>query len=143
MKPRWNVFVWAGFAITVLAILSYFFVFLRFPVTRDVPWATYVLFIPAVALLVIGVKRAFKEPQRYRGKISGPILGTLSIFLMGLFCYFAVALTKDLPPAGAALRIGQRAPDFSLADAGGKPVALSEILKTNRAVVLIFYRGYW
>src|ERR1700683_4057275 len=143
MKPRWNYFVWAGFAITVLAILSYFFFFLRFPATRDIPGGTYVLFVPAVALLVVGVARAFGQPQRYRGKISGPILSTLSISLIGLFCYFAFALTKDLPSAGGALRVGQRAPDFPLADTGGKPVALSEILKKNRAAVLIFYRGYW
>jgi peroxiredoxin len=39
--------------------------------------------------------------------------------------------------------VGQRAPDFALADANGKTVALSDMLKGNRAVLLIFYRGYW
>lgn len=143
MKRRWNSFVWAGFGITLLAILSYFLFFYRFPKTRDIPWVTYLLFIPAVVLLVIGVRRAFLRPQQHRGKISGPILSTISISLIGLFCYMVLILTRELPAASAALHPGQQAPDFTLADASGKPVALSDILKRNRAAVLVFYRGYW
>jgi hypothetical protein len=143
MKRSWNWLVWAGFAITLLAVLSYPLFFYRFPVTRDIPWVTYVLFVPAVILLVVGVTRAFGEPQRYRGKISGPLLSTVSITLMGLFCYGVLALTKELPSPESALRVGQHAPEFTLADASGKPVALADILKQNRAAVLIFYRGYW
>ena len=143
MKRSWNGSDWLGFGITLVAILSYFLVFLRFPVTRDIPWVTFALFVPAVWLLVTGVNRAFGQPERYRGKVAGPILSTLSIALIGLFGYFAFALTKDLPQASAALHAGQQAPDFTLADASGKPVALSEILRHNRGAVLIFYRGYW
>lgn len=143
MKRRWNNFVWLGFVLTLAAILSYFLIFLRFPITRDIPWVTYVLFVPALWLLASGVQRAFGQPREYRGKIAGPILSTLSIGLMLLFSYFAFALTKDLPSAGNALQAGQQAPDFTLADSSGKPVALSDILHNNRGAVLIFYRGYW
>ncbi len=143
MKRSWNPFVWAGLAVTVVAILSYFLVFYRYPATRDVPWVTYLLFVPAVALLAVGVKQAFDAPQRYRGKISGPILSAVSLTLMGLFCYMVLVLTKDLPAAAMALHAGQQAPDFTLGDASGQPVALADILKKNRAAILIFYRGYW
>jgi hypothetical protein len=143
MKRSWNAFVWLGFGITLAAILSYFLFFLQFPETRDVPWVTFLLFVPAVWLLAAGLKRAYRQPDRYRGKISGPILSLLSAGLIGLFGYFAIALTKDLPSGSAALQAGQRAPGFTLADSGGKPVALSEILGKNRGAVLIFYRGYW
>jgi len=143
MKRRWNAFVWAGFGITLFAILSYFLFFYKFPVTRDVPWVTYLLFVPAVVLLVVGVNRAFNQPEHYRGKICGPILSTLSITLIGLFCYMVLVLTKELPAASTALHAGQQAPDFTLADASGTPVALADILKKNRAAVLVFYRGYW
>jgi len=143
MKRSWNPFVWGGFAVTVLAILSYFFFFLRFPVTRDVPWATFVLFVVATGLLWVGVSRAFLQPQRYRGKISGLVLTAVSGLLIALFCYMTFALGKDLPASAGAPRAGQQAPDFTLSDTGGKPVTLSEILKSNRAAVLIFYRGYW
>jgi hypothetical protein len=143
MKRSWNGFVGLGFGVTLMAILSYFLVFLRFPETRDIPWVTFALFIPAVWLLVAGVRRAFGQPERYRGKVAGPILSTLSIALIGLFGYFAFALTKDLPAPSTALHTGQQAPDFTLAAADGRPVALSEILRKNRAALLIFYRGYW
>ena len=143
MKRSWNAYVWAGFGITLFAILSYFLFFYRFPVTRDIPWVTYGLFVPAVVLLVVGFRRAFEQPERYRGKISGPILSTLSMTLIGLFCYLVLAGTKDLPAKNLALQAGQQAPDFTLPDADGKPVALSGILQKNRAAVLIFYRGYW
>ena len=143
MKRNWNTFLWAGFAVTVLAILSYFFFFLRFPVTRDVPWVTFLLFVVAAVMLWMGVSRAYGQPERYRGKISGPVLCTLSGVLIALFCYLTFALGKDLPSSSGAARAGQPAPDFTLPDASGKPVALSELLKSNRAAVLIFYRGYW
>ncbi len=143
MKRRWNSPGWAGFAITLAAILSYFLIFYRYPVTRDVPWVTYVLFAPAVALLVVSVRRAYEQPEQYKGKISGPILSTISIALMGLFCYMVLVLTKDVPAAANALQAGQQAPDFTLNDASGRPVALADILHKNRAAVLVFYRGYW
>ena len=94
-------------------------------------------------LLVVGVKRAFLQPQRFRGKISGPILSTLSLTLIGLFGYIVLGLSRDLPSPDSALRVGQRAPEFTLPNASGKPVALADILRQNRAALLIFYRGYW
>lgn len=39
-------------------------------------------------------------------------------------------------------RTGQAAPDFTLPDAAGRPVALAELLKSG-PVVLVFYRGNW
>ena len=42
----------------------------------------------------------------------------------------------------AALRVGERAPDFELPDAGGSPVLLSSLLASG-PVVLSFYRGVW
>lgn len=143
VKPRWNLFVWAGFALTLVSVLGYFLLFIRFPATRDVPWVSFLLFVVAGGLLWTGLRRAFGAPERYRGRISGPVLGTLSLLLAGLFCYFSFSLAKDLPSAASAVKAGQQAPDFTLSDANGKPVALSEMLKRNRAVLLIFYRGYW
>ena len=40
------------------------------------------------------------------------------------------------------VKVGQRAPDFTLPDASGKPVGLADLL-TRGPVVLSFFRGRW
>ncbi len=143
MKRRWNGLVWSGFAVTLLAALSYVPVFARFPITRDLPWANLLLFVAGLLMLGAGVKRAFGQPERYRGKISGTVMGVLAFFLFVFFCWGVFVFTRNLPPASTALHAGQQAPYFTLTDAGGKPVELKDQLQANRAVLLVFYRGYW
>jgi len=49
----------------------------------------------------------------------------------------------DLSPTDLnRIKVGQPAPDFSLEEAGGKTIALSEF-RDKKTVVLVFYRGYW
>jgi peroxiredoxin len=47
-----------------------------------------------------------------------------------------------VPANPTALRIGERAPDFTLTDALGRPVSLADY-RGKKPVVLVFYRGYW
>jgi hypothetical protein len=143
MKGRWNWLVWAGFAIALLATFSYIPFFLRFPITRDFPWANLVLFVIAGCLLALGIRRAFTQPERYRGKVSGSILAVLSVTLFALFTSGVFYAARTLPDRSTALRAGQQAPDFSLMGADGKVVTLAQLRQANRAVLLIFYRGYW
>ena len=127
----------------MLAVFSYTAFFVRFPATRDFPWANLVLFLVAGCLLTIGLYRAFARPERYRGKVSGAILGGFSLVLFGLFYWGSFYAARDLPRAGSAPREGRKAPEFTLAGLDGKPVALSGLRQSNRLVLLIFYRGYW
>jgi hypothetical protein len=143
MPPRGNKSIWIGFALVLFAVLSYVPLFALFPITRDVPWVSYLLFLAGGGLLAVGVRRAFRDPARYRGKISGPILGVLSLLMIGFFCYGILVIGKRIPRAEHAPAVGQQAPDFTLADSNGKQIALSEILKDHRGALLIFYRGYW
>ena len=143
MKRSWNLPIWIGFAIVLIAIGSYVPIFVKFAVTRDVPWVNYLLLLLGVGVLALGLRRAYLEPQRYRGKVSGSILGAAAVVLAGAFVMFAVYLTKQIPPSESALHLGERAPAFTLQNADGKPVALSDLMSKHRAVVLIFYRGYW
>jgi hypothetical protein len=138
-----NVSIWAGFAIVIVALVSYIPIFTLFPVTRDVPWANYLLFLLGGGLLAVGVRRAFRDQEHYRGKISGSILAVLSVLLFGFFAASILYFGKQIPSAERVLRPGQPAPPFVLQDVAGKQVASSELLKGHRAVVLVFYRGYW
>jgi drug/metabolite transporter (DMT)-like permease len=143
MKRHFNLVTWIGFLIVVGSILSYIPIFTAYAGTRDVPWANYTLFLVGGALLAVGLRRAFRDPEHYRGKVSGSILGALSLFMAGLFVAFILYGGRQIPASENALRRGQPAPAFTLADTAGKRVSSSALLKNHRAILLIFYRGYW
>ena len=146
---RFNWPIWAGFLLTLIAFASYFFVFIWFPVTRDFPWANLLLFAIAAALLFVGVRRAFAPDRPLRSKISSVIVATLSVVICGFFVFATFIMARRLPASHGAPQVGQQAPDFTLSDTNGKPVALSELraspinAKTPKGVLLVFYRGYW
>lgn len=61
----------------------------------------------------------------------------------GFLAPAAEAQETDLPPADLnRVREGTVAPDFTLEDLDGAPVALSSF-RGKKKVVLVFYRGYW
>lgn len=143
MQRRRNIFIWAGFATVLAAVVSYVPFFAVYPATRDIPWANYLLFLIGGVLLAAGLRRAFRDPAHYRGKVSGAIFTSLSVLLFGLFVLSVTYFAKQIPSAAAALGVNQKAPPFVLADAAGKQVSSAELLKDHRALVLVFYRGYW
>lgn len=164
---KFNWPLWTGFLLSLIALLSYPLVFVRFPVTRDFPWANLLLFALAAALLLIGIRRAFAVDRTHikRSRIAGVILTTLSVVIFGLFIFGAFVLARHLPASHGAPQVGQKAPAFTLSDINGKPVSLSELLSAPingqagsasalarnaqeatippKGVLLIFYRGYW
>ncbi len=149
-KLNWP--IWAGFLLSLIALLSYPFVFVSWAVTRDFPWANLLLFALAVALLALGVRRAFAAGGAHpmRSRIVGVILTTLSFAILGLFVFSVFIMARHLPASHGAPQVGQKAPDFTLSDTVGKPVSLTQLLassdekaRTPKGVLLVFYRGYW
>ena len=57
--------------------------------------------------------------------------------------FTAAAQPPPTPSRADSAASGSAAPDFSLASAGGNEVSLSGLLEDHRAVVLVFYRGYF
>lgn len=146
---RFNWPIWAGLLLSILTFLSYFFVFVWFPTTRDFPWANLLLFALAGALLVIGLRRAFSTDRPRRSKIGGAILAILSVAIFGFFIFATFIMARRLPESRSAPQLTQKAPDFTLSDTNNKSVSLSELLaspvngKSPKGVLLVFYRGYW
>jgi 4-amino-4-deoxy-L-arabinose transferase-like glycosyltransferase len=122
---RFNWPIWAGFLLSLFAVLSYPFVFVRWPF------------------------RAFATERPQRSKIAALILTTLSAAVLGFFVFSFFIASRWLPAAKGAPQVGQKAPEFLLADINNKNVSLAELLssplngKPAKGVLLIFYRGYW
>lgn len=79
--------------------------------------------------------------MKFRWLIAGLIAGVLAASPL-----FAQLGPKD-PTSGSAtepdrVKVGQIAPDFALESAEGQTVNLSDF-RGKKAVVLVFYRGYW
>lgn len=139
MRER-NLLPLAGFLVCVAAFLSYPLFFAGFAGTRDVPWVNWLLFAAGLGLLVVGVARPFRQPERFRGRVLSPILGVLGLAALGIFVFMTQVYGRQLPPAESAPQVGEKAPDFTLPDANGNSVRLSD---QGSWVLLIFYRGFW
>ncbi len=142
-KRLWNWRIWTGFVVSLAATFSYLPLFIRWPVTRDFPWVNLLLFVVSLYLLGTGLVRAYRRPAEYRGRVGGSLLALVSVVLLGLFAAGTFFAARMLPTPENALRVGQTAPDFTLTDVENGPVSLAQLRQSKRAVLLIFYRGYW
>ena len=147
-QRRRNLAPWVGLVLVLLAILSNSLFFLDIPGKAAISWVG-LLSVVGLALAVLGVARAFGQSQIYRGRISSAILGVVCLVAFGAGIA-AFHHARDLPASSKAPRVGDMAPEFSLADTSGTPVQLSQLLSEPiqgsarpKAVLLIFYRGYW
>jgi hypothetical protein len=136
-ERRFNWPLWSGLALTLIAFVSYFFVFSMYPITRDVPWVNYLLFVVAVILLIAGLRRADR-------KVLPAIITVLGVAIFAFFIFAVTIVTKQIPAAKGAPHVGQKAPEFALVDTEHHPVTLSSLVASApKGVLLIFYRGYW
>lgn len=149
IMKRLNWQIWAGFVLSLIALVSYELVFLWWPVTRDFPWANLILFAAAIVLLFMGVRRAFKPDKRLVSKIFSSLAALIGVLGLAMFLFVFFVYARWLPTSAGAPQVGQKAPDFSLTDSNSKAVTLAELLtqplnnKPAKGVLLIFYRGYW
>jgi len=150
-RRKRNSYPWIGFVLCLIGVTSYFFLFYRWPITRDVPWANFLILAAGAGFLISGLRRAFARSQEFKGKIAGPILGAISLAAIGFFCFLIFYATKQLPKSAGAPKVGDKAPEFTLTDTNNKEVSLASLFamplpgtqKQPKGVFLVFYRGYW
>jgi hypothetical protein len=146
-QPRANSALWLGLLLILLAIGSNLLYFLRIP-SALLPWVNVALPFLALLFLFLAVTRAFGQPQLYRGKVLGTSLLVLALLLCaGSVAFFIAA--RHIPRSTGAPQVGQRVPDFTLPDSTGQPISLAQLFSPApgaappKAVLLVFYRGYW
>jgi hypothetical protein len=153
-EVRKNATPWGGLLFAIAAIACNLAFFVRFPLQGMLPWLSLLFAVVAIIFLVAGLKRAFGQPHAYRGKVPSVVLTAIGLVLVGL-TGFAFVSARKLPSAATAPQVGQRVPAFTLSDTSAKPVSLDQLLAAStatssqpqapapKAVLLIFYRGYW
>lgn len=148
---RRNGALWVGSIVTLLGVLSNFLYFFTNRGESIFPWLTLLISAAGLVLLLAGLKRAFGQPQVFRGKVAGSILTLVSLLLLAITVW-GFFDARTLPASSHAPQVGQKAPDFTLTNTGGQTVSLAQLLsspidtasgKAPKAVLLIFYRGYW
>ncbi len=144
---RRNVAPWWALLFAIGAIGSNVAFFVNPPLQGVLPGLSLLFAALALTFLVTGLGRAFGRPQVYRGKALSVALSVVALLAIGLTAFVFVSARK-LPGSTAAPQVGQRVPDFTLSDTSGKPVSLDRLLAPSgagapKAVLLVFYRGYW
>ena len=144
--------LWAGAGFLLLFLLSSVLPFTEVPGKQALIWLNLVLGVLTLVFFVIGLRRAVGQPRRYRGKVAGWIFTVLSSFLLAL-AIFGFYAARSLPSAKAAPKVGEKAPEFELKDTSGQSLSLANLLAgaidpsgtsmKPKAVLLVFYRGYW
>jgi cytochrome oxidase Cu insertion factor (SCO1/SenC/PrrC family) len=79
-----------------------------------------------------------RRPSARRIAVLLAVLGALAIASLAAGAAEADRIVRSTP-----IGTGDLAPDFTLLDQDGKPHTLSAERVDKRAVVLVFYRGYW
>src|SRR3984893_9761329 len=123
IEKRWNWAVWSGFLLALGAMLCNVVLLVNLPGQRAIPWLSVLLAVLALILVARGLQRAFGQPRVYRGKILSSIPSLVSLLLAGV-AFLTFFHARALPHSGAAPQVGQKAPDFTLADTTGQPVSL-------------------
>ncbi len=142
MTPkRRNHLTWIGPLVAFAGVVSYFEVFARFPPLRDFPWVNLPLTLLGLALSALGLWRASRAAEVYRGKVLGSLGFAFSLLLAAALVWYVFSFTYTVPPPTEATLALVDAPDFALAASTGDTVRLSDF--RGRKVVLVFYRGFW
>ena len=139
---------WIGLLLTVLGAFSNGLPFIGFP-AAPVPWLSLLLSLAGFVIVLISLWRAFGQSRVHSGKISASIAAVLSVlFLAGSIAFFWAA--RHIPAESAAApQVGQEVPNFTLPDSTGHSISLMQLFSGSegnappKALLLVFYRGYW
>jgi cytochrome oxidase Cu insertion factor (SCO1/SenC/PrrC family) len=84
------------------------------------------------------------KKQSFRGILFFvALLLALLLSNASIFAQLGPKDTGDFKPTDLnRIKVGDMAPDFTLENADGKAISLSDY-RGKKSVVLVFYRGYW
>lgn len=134
-----NHLLWIAPLLALFGFLSYFLLFVRWPLLRDVPVLNFAILLGAAIAAVIAARRAWSRArwQRWTSLALAPV----PFLLAGMLATFCLQGSSLPPPSAQGLVVGAAVPDLRAQDQHGKEVSLAELAR-GRAV-LVFFRGAW
>lgn len=148
VERRWNAPLWWGFALALASMLCNAVLFLSPPGQGVLPGLSIVLAVVSLVFVVRGLKQIFGAANNLSRKIWGSILVLMPLLLIA-FSALVSFKSRAIPASAEAPQVGQKAPEFTLVDTQDHPVSLAGLVAptendaTPKAVLLVFYRGYW
>jgi cytochrome oxidase Cu insertion factor (SCO1/SenC/PrrC family) len=130
MRAGWLAALSVLVSVTAIGVYSRF---LRVAAVRNNPEGYVAAF--AIAAVIAGLAVALRR----RWYTWAVLVLSIVLVLGGAAFNFVLA---RIPAVQTTLRVGERAPEFTLPDATGRPVALADY-RGKKPVVIVFYRGYW
>ena len=118
--------------LALVGVAAYFIVTTRLGVYQRVPWQSLALLGAAA---VLGAVRLARAPGLGSGLAAAFSVAVLGLSLWYLFAYSMYGPREQRPG------VGDRFPDFTLADSTGAQFQLGAL--RGRRVLLLFYRGDW
>src|ERR1051325_2394790 len=103
---RINWQIWTGFLLSLIAAFSYPFIFVRWPVTREFPWANLILFAIAFVFLLLGLRRAFKPGKRIVPRIFSTLAAAVGVLLLAGLLFVFFVMGSWLPASAGAPQVG-------------------------------------
>lgn len=94
-------------------------------------WWSIAFFVFPASCLVLAM--GGKEPTKLRG-------AAIAVLVLGIAGYVTMRLAFGNVAGEPSVRVGEKAPAFSLQDQDGKDVSLADLVARGRAV-LVFFRG--
>ena len=147
-KFRRNSSLWLSLIFAVAAVLCNLLFFLRPPAQSAIPWLSLALAVAALLFLALGIKSLFTQPRPIGAKIFASSLALIALLISAGAIFFFYSF-RAIPASAEAPQLGQIAPDFNLPNTNGAAVSLDTLFSPTlgtaapKAVLLIFYRGYW
>jgi hypothetical protein len=127
-----------GLGLTLLGVVGYFVVVLRFgaalPQVRNDAVPNWILIEMGMVLSAFGIATAGHGRRVLPVALSG-----LNVLVAGAFAGLLYDFTAVPPASGPP--VGVAAPSFALLDQSGRHVSLADF--RGKPLLLVFYRGHW
>lgn len=131
--------LWGGPLVAVAGLVSYYALFARWPVTRDVPWVNLPLVWGGALFALLGAARALKRGGWRLG--VGALGALLALGCAALLTFYCFVLSYQMPAPGEGSVEGAQFPTLVLPAHDGTEVDLGEA--SGGKLILVVFRGTW